>query len=116
MINFIWKVILVVDINYEFRKGIMFIRLLGKLTVYNSKKVLENIINIIKEIGIKLVVINLDNIKAIDAYGINSILILNNKLREEHDKMFICSNNCFRKKFEHQIPIISSEIDIFNVI
>ena len=47
MINFIWKVILVVDINYEFRKGIMFIRLLGKLTVYNSKRVLENIINII---------------------------------------------------------------------
>ncbi len=105
-----------ININYEFRKGIMFIRLLGNLTIYNSKKVLENIINIIKQIGIKLVVLNLDNIKAIDAYGINSILILNNKLREEHDKMFICSNNCFKEKFEHQIPIISSEIDIFNVI
>ena len=94
----------------------MFIRLLSNLSIYNSKIVLENIINIIKQTGIKLVVLNLDNIKAIDAYGINSILILNNKLREEHDKMFICSNNCFRKKFEHQIPIISSEIDIFNVI
>lgn len=105
-----------ININYEFRKGIMFIRLLGNLTIYNSKKVLENIINIIKQIGIKLVVLNLDNIKAIDAYGINSILILNNKLREEHDKMFICSNNCFKEKFEHQIPIISNEIDIFNVI
>ena len=105
-----------VNINYEFRKGIMFIRLLGNLTICNSQKIFVNIINIIKEIGIKLVVINIDNIKAIDAYGIKSILILNDKLRKEHDKMFICSNNCFKEKFEHRIPIINREIDIFNVI
>ena len=105
-----------VGINYEFWKGIMFIRILGTLTINTSRIVFNNIISLVKDIGIKLVVINIDNIKAIDAYGIKSIFALNYKLRKNNDKMFICSNNCFKKKFEHQIPIINKEIDIFNVI
>lgn len=104
------------NINYEFRKGVMFIRLLGNFTINNSKKILEIINDIIKQIGVKLVVINLDNIRAIDAYGINSILSLNDKMMKEHERMFICSNNCFKEKFEHQISIINSEIEAFNVI
>lgn len=103
------------DVNYEFRKGILFVRLLGSITTNNIAK-LNSVFNIINQAGIKAVVINLDNIKAIDAYFINYLLSYYDFYIEDDKKMFICSSNCFKNKFEHHIPIIRSEIDAFNVI
>lgn len=109
------KVRIMLDVNYEFRKGILFVRLLGVANPNNITK-LNGVFNIINQAGIKAVVINLDNIKAIDAYFINYLLSYYDFYIEDDKKMFICSSNCFKNKFEHHIPIIRSEIDAFNVI
>lgn len=109
------KVRIMLDVNYEFRKGILFVRLLGVVNPNNITK-LNGVFNIINQAGIKAVVINLDNIKAIDAYFINYLLSYYDFYIEDDKKMFICSSNCFKNKFEHHIPIIRSEIDAFNVI
>ena len=103
-------------VDYEFRKGIMFVRFLGTFINNNYKEIIDNVIYIIKRIGIKLVVFNLDNIKAIDAFCIDYLLKCNSIIEEEDGKMFICSNNSFKMKFLHRIPIIRNEIEAFNVI
>ena len=103
-------------VDYEFKKGVMFVRFLGTLINYNYKEIIDNVIYVIKRIGIKLVVFNLDNIKAIDAFCIDYLLKCNKIIKEEDGKMFICSNNCFKTKFWHRIPIIRSENEAFNVI
>ena len=93
------------DVNYEFRKGILFVRLLGIVKPSNITK-LNGVFNIINQAGIK----------AIDAYFIDYLLKYYDYYQEDDKKMFICSSNCFKSKFEHHIPIIRSEIDAFNVI
>jgi len=105
-----------IKVNYEFRKGVMFVRIIGVLVSYNYKDTIDNIIYIIKNIGIKFVVFNLNNIKAIDAFVIDYLLKCNRLIKEDEGEMFICSSNCFESKFKHRIPIIRSEIEAFNVI
>lgn len=104
------------NINFEFRKGILFIRLLGNLTKDNYIKNRKNLNSLINIGGIKYVVFNLDNIKALDAYGIKYLLLFNKKIKEDNGHMFICSNNCFKNKFQHRVTILNNEIEALNVI
>jgi len=105
-----------IKVDYEFRNGVMFVRFLGMVINYRYKETIDNVIYIIRKIGIKMVVFNLDNIKAIDAFVIDYLLKCNNLIKEDDGKMFICSSNCFKWKFWHRIPVIGSETEALNVI
>jgi len=50
------------DINIEYVNGILFIRLDGKINLTNSVNICNNIIDIIRQGGIKYVVFNLVNL------------------------------------------------------
>ncbi|MBO5476079.1 MAG: STAS domain-containing protein [Bacilli bacterium] len=60
-------------INMEYRRGILFIRLRGNLSVNTVSKFEEYTIPIIKNYGIRYVVYNLNNIANLDDEGISSI-------------------------------------------
>ena len=47
-------------ISTEFRKGVLFVRLLGQI---ENDKYLESINNLVEYVGIKFVVLNIENIK-----------------------------------------------------
>lgn len=73
-----------IDTLFEFRKGILFVRLTGVMTKNTYQKYNDEVIKIIKENGIKNVVINLNKIYNIDLKGINLLfytyeIIKNNK-------------------------------------
>ena len=60
----------VLKMNMEFRKGLLFIRLEGTLTMENSS-ILETCLNyLIQEKGVKYFVINLKNLDYLDQEGI----------------------------------------------
>jgi len=76
------------DINFEFIKGILFVRLEGNIDSKNSKNIQDNIISIIRNGGIKYLVLNVKN------------LVINGKvslfdscyesIKYNKGKMFIC--------------------------
>lgn len=63
-------------INMEFRKGILFVRLKGILTKDTVNKLNKEVLELIKNNGIRNVVINIKELKAIDTKGINSLFYL----------------------------------------
>lgn len=62
------------DINYEFRKGVLFIRLSGVLNKNTVNKLQNEVTDMIKDNGIRNVVFNLSNLDSIDMKGINNLL------------------------------------------
>lgn len=97
-------------INTEFRKGVMFIRIKGCL----NEKNLDNI----KYEDFKYVVFNFDNLLSIDSYAISYIIELDNKMKKNNGKLFICDskNSFFDRLFIGKIQIINNEIEAFNIM
>lgn len=57
----------------EYRRGILFLRLKGNLNESTSKKFEEYTFPVIKDYGIKYLVINLSELVSLDDYGKNSL-------------------------------------------
>lgn len=71
------------DINLEFHKGILFVRLNGDLNKTTINKLDYEVTDFIKENGIKNIVFNVSNLNTIDKEGIKKLL----------DNYKICKNN-----------------------
>lgn len=61
------------DIDMEFRRGILFIRLKGELTKKTILKMNDEVTSLIKENGIKNFVFNISELNNIDMKGISSL-------------------------------------------
>jgi len=60
-------------INLEFRKGVLFVRLIGNLTRYTYKSLEDYLIPVIKKNGIRYLVYNLEDVSLIDNQGKKSL-------------------------------------------
>lgn len=101
-------------INTEFRKGILFVRLSGKI---DSETYLENINELVEIMGIRYIVLNIENIKGINVNSINHIIDYNNQISKEKRCLLICDKNVRRNKiFKNMIPNITCEIEAFSLI
>ncbi|MBO6145866.1 MAG: hypothetical protein J6O62_03620 [Bacilli bacterium] len=79
-----------IDYNIEFAKGILFIRLCGILNLENEKDILNEIIDVIEEGGIKYLVININELEMEDDV---TIFDRCKSVIENNDgKMLICGN------------------------
>ena len=79
------------DINIEFSKGVLFVRLSGNINKENVSNIEDNVISVLKKSGIKYLVFNLS-----DLYFLESIDLFEkcNKVVEENNgKMIICGND-----------------------
>jgi len=81
------------DINIEFRKGVLFIRLEGILNRDTIYKLNEDVLETIKNNGIKFIVFNLENLYYIDLNGINAIMNHYYTINQYHGKALICGIN-----------------------
>lgn len=80
-----------IDIDIEFRKGVLFVRLVGKLTKEANIKFKEELITLINRSGICNIVINLENVVDIDNLGLDTLFLLKN-LVEKNDGHFVICN------------------------
>ena len=104
-----------IDINIEFIKGVLVVRLEGVLNNISVKSVRDSLINIIKNGGIKYLMFNLTDSsleEKIDMFDECNKLIKKNK-----GKMYICG---FDKKVENIIIsnyyTVDNELSILNRI
>lgn len=89
------------DINLEFTKGVLFIRLEGILDNSNIENVKRSVIEILNEGGIRYLVFNLHNLKINSDYNLfdacDEIVKLND------GKMLLCGleNNNYLNNYRH---------------
>ena len=75
------------DINMEFKKGILFIRLEGTLDRNTKDKFNNEVIALVLKDGVRMIVVNLDKVDLIDYEGIN----LNKIVDDNNGRSAICS-------------------------
>lgn len=101
-------------IDTEFRKGILFVRLNGKISNDNY---LASINNLIENIGIRYIVLNIENLRGIDVNSINHIIDYNKEILKNKRRLLICDTNKNRNQiFKNTIPNIKCEIEAFSLI
>lgn len=76
------------DINVEFTKGILFVRLQGILDESNIDSVKSKILTIIKDGGIRFLVFNIENLKIIN--GFKLFEDCNDLIKINDGQMLIC--------------------------
>ena len=101
------------NIIYEFRKGIFFIRLLGTLSKDNyieNEEILNNIITINR---FKYIVVNTNYLEKVDLEGLNLIVNIFNKTKECNSNLILCDKYSLVKRlFNINIPNIKDEMEV----
>lgn len=110
-------------ITMEFRRGILFIRLSGKLVQSESMKFKKYIIDKIKENGIRSVVFNINDLKEIDLKGVHNFFYIYELCRQNKGKVLVCKvydspvfEKLKKKRFFQYAEVISNELEAFEVI
>lgn len=79
------------NIDMEFKKGILFIRLEGSLNYKNIHKFETEIIPVVLKHEIKYLVINLDKVILLDRSGLECLIALNEIVKSFGGKTTLCS-------------------------
>lgn len=104
----------VLKISTEFRKGILFIRLAGRI---DNEGYIDKIKRLIDTVGIRYIVLNLNELQFISLDSIKHIINYNEQILKEKKKLLICDASDIRNRlFKDIIPNIKSEIDAFSLI
>lgn len=102
------------QINTEYRKGILFVRLVGRL---DNGSFLDDINKLIEEVGIKYIVLNLTKVSNVSLDSIGYIIDYNNQILKKKKHLFICDITDIRDRlFKDIIPKLREEIEAFSLI
>ena len=101
------------EISFEFRKGIFFIRLIGDLNNKNYIQEDEILKKLIIENRFKYIVINTNYLEKVDLDGLNYLLEIFYITRINESNLVICDkNSIFKRLLNNSIPSIKDEIEI----
>jgi stage II sporulation protein AA (anti-sigma F factor antagonist) len=111
------------NMDMEFRKGILFVRLEGELNRKTSSKINEDLTHVIRETGIKYLVFNVENLTFINIDGIDAMLKNYNIISNNEGKVIICGlkYDLVKTRIENSRLLnylyeTSSELTAFNII
>ncbi len=100
-------------INIEYKKGILFVRLCGNLTLSTAKEFNKYIIPLIKRNGIRFLVYNLTNINIIDYEGIKTLKMGEELIYKNNGKFLICNPT---EELKEDFKIIKNELEALSLI
>lgn len=111
------------NINLEFRKGILFIRLSGELTKKTVDKLNKEVTNLIESCGIRNLVFNMDNLNSIDMAGISNLYYNYELCQNNHGRSLLCGlkheivrERIKKSRLMHYMYEVTDELSAFNVI
>lgn len=100
-------------INFEFRKGIFFIRLIGNLNNKNYMKEDLKLKKLIIDNKFKYIVINTNYLEKVDLDGLNYLIEIFYITRQNESNLIICDkNSIFERLLNKNIPSIKEEIEV----
>lgn len=97
-------------IDYEFRKGIFFIRFIGDMNGWTSLEYGKEIKLLLRENKFKYVVINVNYLETIDNDGISYLTDIYNMTKKEQSYLVLCDKFKLLNKFN--VPSIDSELEV----
>ena len=101
------------EISFEFRKGIFFIRLIGNLNNQSYKQTEKKLKNLITYNKFKYIVINTNYLEQVDLDGINYLLEIFYITRINNSNLVICDkNSIFKRLLNNNIPSIKDELEV----
>ena len=100
------------NINMEFNSGILFVRLIGSLNKLTTNKLIDTLIPVIKNNGIKNLVYNLEMLKSIDDIGFNTLLLGYNEILNNNGKVLIVKNKFNLKYFKE----VNNELSALKIL
>ena len=101
-------------VRTEYKKGVLFVRLKGRI---DNEGYLKSINWIIEEIGIKFTVLNLTNLNDVSLKNINHIKKYIQKLKEKKRLLLICDESELRNPlFSNRMTKITNETEAFSLI
>jgi len=100
-------------IEFEFRKGIFFIRLIGDLNKESYKEQELEIEKLIMDNGFKYIVLNTNHLSTIDLDGLNYLTKISYIIKENKSDLIICDKfKIFKVLTNNNIPNIEDEIEV----
>lgn len=100
-------------INFEFRKGIFFIRLIGDLTKETYLKNETKLMSLINDNRFKYIVINTNYLNKIDLNGLNYITKIYYITKENQSNLVICDKmKIFKTLLNENVLCIDDEIEV----
>lgn len=109
------------NIMFEFRKGVLFVRMGGVINKTTYTKYFE-VINMIVKNGIRTVVLNLENINEIDLKGINSLFYTYEVVRNNKGRLLLSNinkninKNIVKSHILNYVNVVDNEIEVFNLV
>lgn len=109
------------NIELEYKRGILFSRLNGILNSQTSFILEDAIKNIVNKAGIKYLLINFEKLEELDKYGINTIINSYNHYLKDRGKLMICgydnlSVNILKSDLIKYASTTINEVSAFNLI
>ena len=104
------------EYDFQFKKGILFIRLKGSINKISSKLIVEEIDPLILDNGIKKIVFNSYGVNDIDNYGVNVFLESYEMLKKQSDVVLCSIPSKIHKKVENLLKIITEREDEFTIL
>lgn len=103
------------DFDIEFRRGVLFVRIVGSLIKGTNNKFKQEIENLINVSGITNIVINLDNMDKMDETGLDSLYELRKIVENQSGNIIVCNVPI---KLKNQIGIVNSinELEALNTL
>lgn len=102
------------DVNFEFIKGILFVRLEGRINSKSVSSLNTSLIEIISKGGIKYLVFNINNVKFEEKISLfdncNSII------KKNGGKMFFCGLKNKIESISSNYEIVNNELSVLNRI
>ena len=100
-------------INFEFRKGIFFIRLIGNLNNKNYMKEDLKLKKLITDNKFKYIVINTNYLENVDLDGLNYLIEIFYITKQNKSNLIICDkSSIFERLLNKNIPSIKDEIEV----
>lgn len=101
------------NIRTEYRKGVLFIRLMGGI----DDDYLNTVNDLVDNFGIRYIVLNITNLNYVSLENISHIIKYNERILKKKKQLLICDANIKRNRmFRNVIPNIEREIDAFSLI
>lgn len=100
-------------LNFEFRKGIFFIRLIGDLNRETYHEIEKELKSLIEDNLFRYIVVNTNHLKTIDMDGLNYLTKIYYLTRECHSNLIICDKSkIFNVLLNNNVPLIDSELEV----
>lgn len=102
------------NLNMEYKSGVLFVRLIGSLNKLTSYKLVDTLIPIIVSQGIRNLVYNFNELKSIDDVGFKTLLLGYNSIINNNGNVLVV-NNHFNLEYFKEVNNELSALKILKV-